>query len=71
MSDFLAVDGYFIKMHSCGFVSDCSSSSKQLNRKDELYNDLVDDFVQRDLTFHKSTVEDEGSYILQVQFSEI
>ena len=44
-------------------------SEKPLNRKQEMYNTLVDDMVSLDLSFHKSVVEDEGSYILQVFFS--
>ncbi|WAQ96968.1 hypothetical protein MAR_029658 [Mya arenaria] len=36
------------------------------NRKDELYNDVVEMCVSRDLKLHKSAVKDEGSYIIQV-----
>lgn len=37
-----------------------------LNRKDELYNDLVNEFESKNLQFDKTTAVDEGSYILQV-----
>ncbi|XP_052807870.1 uncharacterized protein LOC128236679 isoform X2 [Mya arenaria] len=36
------------------------------NRKDELYNDVVKLMVQRNLKMHKSSVADEGEYIVQV-----
>lgn len=43
-----------------------SSSSSKLNGEDELYNQLLDEFIGRDLMFHKSTEENEGCDIIQV-----
>ncbi|XP_061162951.1 uncharacterized protein LOC133172143 [Saccostrea echinata] len=37
-----------------------------VNKKDEMFNMLVDDFVQRKLSFAKSTANSEGSYFIQV-----
>ncbi|XP_061191740.1 uncharacterized protein LOC133199978 [Saccostrea echinata] len=37
-----------------------------VNKKDEMFNMLIDDFVQRKLSFAKSTANSEGSYFIQV-----
>lgn len=42
----------------------CLSSS--LHRKDELFNDVVQDMWDRNLKMDKSAVGDEGTYVTQV-----
>ena len=45
----------------------CSSGKTEgLNRKDELYNKLVEKFTAEKLDFPKSTVKSEGLYFIQV-----
>lgn len=46
----------------------CYSSGKKegLNRKDELFNDLVDKFVASGLDFPRSTADTDGKYMIQV-----
>ena len=41
-------------------------SETPLNRKEEMYNDVVDLMIERNLKFDKSTVEDESYYVLQI-----
>ena len=45
----------------------CSSGKTEgLNRKDKLYNKLVEKFTAEKLDFPKSTIKSEGSYFIQV-----
>ena len=45
----------------------CSSGKTEgLNRKDELYNELVEKFTAEKLDFPPSTIKSEGSYFIQV-----
>ena len=44
----------------------CSSGKIEgLNRKDEVYNELVEKFTAEKLDFPKCTVKSEGSYFIQ------
>lgn len=45
-----------------------SSAGKNsgLSCKDELYNDIVDDFKEKKLDFPRSSAKTEGSYFVQV-----
>lgn len=40
-----------------------------VNKKDEMYNMLVDDFVKKNLSFAKCTANTDGSYFIQVTLS--
>lgn len=37
-----------------------------LSRKDELFNDLVEEFKSRKLDFQKTIADSEGTYFIQV-----
>ena len=37
-----------------------------ISRKDEIFNELIEDFRTRGATFQKSVAEEEGRYIIQV-----
>lgn len=48
------------------FLSFSARVKSGLTRKDELYNQLVDDFRNRKVDFPKSVAQIDGSYFIQV-----
>lgn len=53
-------------MYKCVLIFHSSGVKNGLSRKDELFNDLVDDFCCRKLDWPGSQAPTEGTYFIQV-----
>lgn len=58
----------FLIIFTCSFSFKIYSPGVKdgISRKDELYNDIVDEFKTRKLDFPKAIADTEGTYFIQV-----
>ena len=62
---------YKYKSHCRPFHICSSGKCEGISRKDELFNDLLEEGRSRDITFPRVNLGSDGQYILQVQLRRI